>query len=54
MDNLWEKCTWDFEFIVPRSLEQQDALSEDEDDAGVEAEVEEVGQRLRKGKGKGE
>ncbi|TBU50053.1 hypothetical protein BD309DRAFT_996445 [Dichomitus squalens] len=32
VDNLWEKCTWDFEFIVPRSLEQQDVLSEDEDD----------------------
>ena len=32
VDNLWEKCTWDFEFIVPRSLEQQDALSDDEDE----------------------
>ncbi|KAI1781799.1 hypothetical protein LXA43DRAFT_607179 [Ganoderma leucocontextum] len=24
--------TWDFEFIVPRSLKQQDALSGDEDE----------------------
>ncbi|KAI0375461.1 hypothetical protein BV20DRAFT_960622 [Pilatotrama ljubarskyi] len=32
IDNLWEKCAWDFEFVVPRSLEQHDALSDDEDD----------------------
>lgn len=32
VDNLWEKCTWDFEFTVPRSLEQQDSLSDDEDE----------------------
>ncbi|PIL31521.1 hypothetical protein GSI_06223 [Ganoderma sinense ZZ0214-1] len=32
VDNLWEKCTWDFEFVVPRSLEQQDTLSDDEDE----------------------
>ena len=22
LDNLWEKCTWEFEFIVPKSLEE--------------------------------
>ncbi|EMD32531.1 hypothetical protein CERSUDRAFT_118583 [Gelatoporia subvermispora B] len=30
VDNLWEKCTWEFEFVVPRYLEQRDEL-EDED-----------------------
>lgn len=24
IDNLWEKCTWEFEFVVPRHLEQTD------------------------------
>ncbi|THH09339.1 hypothetical protein EW145_g2091 [Phellinidium pouzarii] len=24
LDNLWEKCTWEFEFIVPNSLEDND------------------------------
>ncbi|EIW64059.1 uncharacterized protein TRAVEDRAFT_55102 [Trametes versicolor FP-101664 SS1] len=33
IDNLWEKCAWDFEFVVPRSLEQHDAASDDEDEA---------------------
>ena len=32
INNLWEKCTWDFEFVVPRSLEQQDTVSDDEDE----------------------
>ncbi|RDX51973.1 hypothetical protein OH76DRAFT_1400878 [Lentinus brumalis] len=32
VDNLWEKCTWDFEFVVPRSLEQHDALSDEEEE----------------------
>ncbi|KAI9511720.1 hypothetical protein F5148DRAFT_1168299 [Russula earlei] len=30
IDNLWERCTWDFEFVVPRSLEDSPAaLDED-------------------------
>ncbi|KAG2046284.1 hypothetical protein BDR06DRAFT_1037833 [Suillus hirtellus] len=24
VDNLWEKCTWEFEFVVPRYLEEPD------------------------------
>ncbi|KAI0652328.1 hypothetical protein C8Q79DRAFT_937038 [Trametes meyenii] len=32
IDNLWEKCAWDFEFVVPRSLEQHDTASDDEDE----------------------
>ena len=32
VDILWETCTWDLEFIVPRSLEQHDALSEEEEE----------------------
>lgn len=32
IDNLWEKCAWDFEFVVPRSLEQHDPISDEEDD----------------------
>ncbi|CAL1694239.1 unnamed protein product [Somion occarium] len=32
VDYLWEKCPWDFEFIVPRSLEQHDPVSSDEDE----------------------
>ncbi|OJA15957.1 TAF2 protein [Rhizopogon vesiculosus] len=24
IDNLWEKCTWEFEFVVPRYLEEPD------------------------------
>lgn len=30
LDNLWEKCTWEFEFIVPKSLED-DSTSMDID-----------------------
>jgi transcription initiation factor TFIID subunit 2 len=30
IDSLWERCTWDFEFVVPRSLEDAPAaLDED-------------------------
>lgn len=25
MDNLFEKCTWEFEFVVPRYLEERHA-----------------------------
>ncbi|KAH8094603.1 hypothetical protein BXZ70DRAFT_1009904 [Cristinia sonorae] len=33
IDNIWEKCTWEFEFVVPRYLEQLDAASDDEETA---------------------
>lgn len=32
LDNLWEKCMWDFEFIVPRHLEQRDAPLDEDDE----------------------
>ncbi|KAI0348152.1 hypothetical protein BDW22DRAFT_1480005 [Trametopsis cervina] len=32
IDNIWEKTAWEFEFVVPRYLEQQDASDVDEDD----------------------
>ena len=28
IDNLWEKCTWEFEFVVPRYLEEADERDE--------------------------
>ncbi|KAF5352665.1 hypothetical protein D9756_005839 [Leucocoprinus leucothites] len=28
VDNLWEKCTWEFEFVVPRYLEEADDRDE--------------------------
>ncbi|TFK17374.1 TATA-binding protein associated factor Taf2 [Coprinopsis marcescibilis] len=31
IDNLWEKCTWEFEFVVPRYLEEP-ALNDDDDE----------------------
>ncbi|KAF8963874.1 hypothetical protein BDZ97DRAFT_1701052 [Flammula alnicola] len=31
LDNLWEKCTWEFEFIVPRYLEERDIHGDDEE-----------------------
>lgn len=24
LDNIWEKCTWEFEFVVPKYLEEQE------------------------------
>jgi hypothetical protein len=24
VDSMWEKCTWEFEFVVPRYLEERD------------------------------
>lgn len=30
VDNLFEKCTWDFEFIVPRYLEERHANLDDD------------------------
>ncbi|KAF9531853.1 hypothetical protein CPB83DRAFT_785561 [Crepidotus variabilis] len=31
IDNVWEKCTWEFEFVVPRYLEEPD-LNHDDDE----------------------
>ncbi|KIK70503.1 hypothetical protein GYMLUDRAFT_32530 [Collybiopsis luxurians FD-317 M1] len=30
IDNFWEKCTWEFEFVVPRYLEERQLVQEDE------------------------
>ncbi|KAF5392476.1 hypothetical protein D9757_002262 [Collybiopsis confluens] len=30
IDNYWEKCTWEFEFVVPRYLEESELVREDE------------------------
>ncbi|KAG6911349.1 hypothetical protein DXG01_001020 [Tephrocybe rancida] len=31
VDNMWEKCTWEFEFVVPRYLEEHDPSQDDEE-----------------------
>ncbi|KAG6846064.1 hypothetical protein H0H87_006428 [Tephrocybe sp. NHM501043] len=31
VDNMWEKCTWEFEIVVPRYLEEQDPSQDDEE-----------------------
>ncbi|KAH9486347.1 Transcription initiation factor TFIID subunit 2 [Psilocybe cubensis] len=31
LDNLWEKCTWEFEFVVPRYLEERDLQNDDDE-----------------------
>jgi len=33
VDNLWEKCTWEFEFVVPRYLEERDLDRQDDDES---------------------
>lgn len=30
LDNIWEKCTWEFEFVVPRYLEERDVTGDDD------------------------
>lgn len=30
IDSLWEKCTWEFEFVVPRYLEEREAADDEE------------------------
>ncbi|KAJ3797877.1 TATA-binding protein associated factor Taf2 [Lentinula aff. detonsa] len=30
IDSFWEKCTWEFEFVVPRYLEERDLSQEDD------------------------
>lgn len=35
IDNLWERCTWEFEFVVPRSLEEYEVAEDDEDSDGA-------------------
>jgi transcription initiation factor TFIID subunit 2 len=32
VDNLWEKCTWEFQFVVPRYLEERDQIRSDDDE----------------------
>ncbi|KZT72927.1 hypothetical protein DAEQUDRAFT_685309 [Daedalea quercina L-15889] len=32
IDNLWEKCTWEFEFVVPRYLEQREDTPVDDEE----------------------
>ncbi|KDQ63029.1 hypothetical protein JAAARDRAFT_29020 [Jaapia argillacea MUCL 33604] len=36
IDNLWEKCTWEFEFVVPKSLEEPHPVIDDEDPEGAQ------------------
>ncbi|KAG9313991.1 hypothetical protein JVU11DRAFT_4768 [Chiua virens] len=36
VDNFWEKCTWEFEFVVPRYLEEPDLTQRDENGDYVE------------------
>ncbi|KAG6333744.1 hypothetical protein ID866_5345, partial [Astraeus odoratus] len=31
IDNLWEKCTWEFEFVVPRYLDEPDPTQRNDD-----------------------
>ncbi|KAI6012544.1 hypothetical protein F5J12DRAFT_818579 [Pisolithus orientalis] len=31
IDNPWEKCTWEFEFVVPRYLEEPDPVQQSDD-----------------------
>jgi transcription initiation factor TFIID subunit 2 len=33
IDNLWEKCTWEFEFVVPRYLEEISVEDDEPTDA---------------------
>lgn len=35
LDNLWEKCTWEFEFVVPKSLEEDSDAMELDGDEGA-------------------
>ncbi|KAH7906471.1 hypothetical protein BJ138DRAFT_1094071, partial [Hygrophoropsis aurantiaca] len=37
VDSLWEKCTWDFEFVVPRYLEEPEPRRRNEDGEFEEA-----------------
>lgn len=32
VDNMWERCTWDLEFVVPRFLEEQEDEEEEAQD----------------------
>lgn len=35
IDNPWEKCTWEFEFVVPRYLEEPDPVQQSADRKSV-------------------
>lgn len=32
VDSLWERCTWEFEFVVPKTLAYQDDQEEEEEE----------------------
>lgn len=42
VDSFWEKCTWDFEFVVPKVLQQESddivgiSIDDDESSSGSE------------------
>lgn len=38
VDNLWERCTWEFEFVVPKYLEEPTSGSEDDGQEGSQGE----------------
>ena len=31
VDNIWERCTWELEFVVPRYLEERAPIEDDEE-----------------------
>ena len=33
VDSIWDKCTWEFEFVVPRYLEERDMARSEEEEA---------------------
>ena len=41
IDNIWERCTWEFEFVVPKYLEEQEfdptSMDFDGDDGSADA-----------------
>ncbi|TFK56505.1 hypothetical protein OE88DRAFT_1689584 [Heliocybe sulcata] len=38
VDNLWERCTWEFEFVVPKYLEEKAADAEEDGQEGLQGE----------------
>lgn len=39
IDNLWEKCTWEFEFVVPRYLEEREPNGDDDEPVDASATI---------------
>ncbi|KAF8640825.1 hypothetical protein AX17_000474 [Amanita inopinata Kibby_2008] len=35
IDNIWERCTWEFEFVVPRYLEERMPTEDDEEQSDL-------------------